>query len=88
MPRHPFANTHLGPLTTVGSTALGAHVIATAGSPAKLEICKQKGGADHVLDYTQKDWQKKVMELTNGKGVDVSPLPPFFPFPFPLPSPS
>jgi NADPH:quinone reductase-like Zn-dependent oxidoreductase len=48
---------------------LGGKVIATAGSEAKREVCKRLGGADHVVDYNNKDWPKEVMRLTGGKGV-------------------
>ncbi|KAG8680971.1 hypothetical protein FRC09_017846 [Ceratobasidium sp. 395] len=51
--------------------ALGARVIATAGTEEKLQVCKSLGGADEVLNYTKPGWQKRVLELTNGKGVDV-----------------
>lgn len=51
--------------------ALGATVIATAGSAEKLKICKERGGADYAVDYTDKNWPTKVKELTKGKGVDV-----------------
>jgi NADPH:quinone reductase-like Zn-dependent oxidoreductase len=51
--------------------ALGANVIAAAGSQAKLDICKKYGGADYCIDYTKKDWQKEVLKITGGKGVDV-----------------
>ena len=51
------------------ASALGAKVIATAGSLSKMEVCKKYGGADHAIDYTKKDWQKEVMKLTGGKGV-------------------
>lgn len=33
--------------------ALGAKVIATAGSPSKLDVAKRLGGADEVLNYRQ-----------------------------------
>lgn len=56
------------PLTLKSILALGAKVIATAGSPEKLEICKREGGADYVLDYTKDGWQKEVMKITGGKG--------------------
>lgn len=46
-------------------------MIATAGSAEKLKICKEKGGADYAIDYTDKNWPTKVKELTKGKGVDV-----------------
>jgi len=51
--------------------ALGAKVIAAAGSQTKLEICKQYGNADYVVDYTKKNWQKDILKITGGKGVDV-----------------
>jgi NADPH2:quinone reductase len=51
--------------------ALGATVIAAAGSATKLAVSKTYGGADHVVDYTKPGWQKTVLELTGGKGVDV-----------------
>ncbi|KAF8554743.1 NAD(P)-binding protein [Imleria badia] len=51
--------------------ALGARVIAAAGSHSKLDICKRYGGADYVVDYTTPEWQKQVLEITEGKGVDV-----------------
>lgn len=51
--------------------ALGAKVIATAGSAEKLRVCKEKGGADHALDYTKDGWQKEVLKITGGKGANV-----------------
>jgi NADPH2:quinone reductase len=29
------------------------------------------GGADFVVDYTQGGWQKEVLKITGGRGVDV-----------------
>ncbi len=49
--------------------ALGARVIATAGSQAKLEHCLAHG-ADVALDY-HGEWGDGVKEATGGKGVDV-----------------
>ncbi|KIK46929.1 hypothetical protein CY34DRAFT_75138 [Suillus luteus UH-Slu-Lm8-n1] len=51
--------------------ALGATVIAAAGSQAKLDICKTYGGADYTVNYTAQDWQKEVLRITSGRGVDV-----------------
>lgn len=48
--------------------ALGAKVIATAGSQDKLDVCK-KYGADELVNYRSDDWQKKVLQITGGKGV-------------------
>ena len=60
----------------VGSAAiqmardLGAHVIATAGSDAKLALCRELG-ADEVVDHREGSWGKAVKALTGGRGVDV-----------------
>lgn len=52
-------------------TALGANVVAAAGSPEKIEIAKRYGGADYGVNYSNPGWQKEVLALTKGKGVDV-----------------
>ncbi|KAH9485385.1 Quinone oxidoreductase-like protein 2-like protein [Psilocybe cubensis] len=51
--------------------ALGANVIAAAGSQAKIDIAKRVGGADHGVNYSVPGWQKEVLALTSGKGVNV-----------------
>jgi NADPH2:quinone reductase len=51
--------------------ALGAIVIAATGSPQKMEIAKRLGGADYAINYSKPGWQKKVLALTNERGVDV-----------------
>jgi NADPH2:quinone reductase len=51
--------------------ALGAKVIGAAGSEHKRQLVKHIGGADHSVDYTKPGWQKDVMTLTGGRGVDV-----------------
>lgn len=48
----------------------GARVIATAGGPEKLEICR-RCGADEVVDYRAEDFVGRVRDLTDGRGVDV-----------------
>lgn len=51
--------------------ALGATVIATAGSKRKLEVAKAYG-ADHCIDYNDPKWYEQVKALTpKQKGVDV-----------------
>jgi hypothetical protein len=71
-PRSPKSNSHTTTnLNASRVQALGAKVIAAAGSPEKMEVCLRYGGADFAVDYTKKDWQKDVLELTKGKGVDV-----------------
>jgi len=49
--------------------ALGAKVIATAGSEQKLEFCRRQGAA-HALDYRNPAWVDEVKQIT-GKGADV-----------------
>ena len=48
----------------------GARVMATAGTPEKLEKAVELG-ADHVIDYKQQDFGKVVRELTAKRGVDI-----------------
>ena len=50
--------------------ALGATVIATAGSDAKCEACLALG-ADHAINYKTQDFQAEALRLTDGRGVDV-----------------
>jgi NADPH2:quinone reductase len=54
-----------------GISALGAKVIAAAGSQAKLDAVKKYAGADYLIDYTKPGWQKEVLNITDGHGVDV-----------------
>jgi NADPH:quinone reductase-like Zn-dependent oxidoreductase len=52
------------------SRLMGADVIATSSSDAKLERAK-KMGASHGVNYkTTPDWDKAAVELTGGVGVD------------------
>ncbi len=48
----------------------GARVIATAGTPAKVELARS-AGADEVILYTAVDFAPEVKRLTGGRGVDV-----------------
>ena len=50
--------------------ALGARVIATAGSPEKVARCRELG-ADAAIDYRTEDFAARVGELTAGHGADV-----------------
>ena len=50
--------------------SLGCKVIGTVGSDEKISLAK-KNGCDEVINYSKEDFQKKVMELTDGKGVPV-----------------
>ena len=50
--------------------SLGLTVIGTVGSDEKIPLAK-KYGCDEVINYSKEDFSKKVMEITNGKGVSV-----------------
>lgn len=53
------------------AVAAGARVIATAGSPRKLALCKELG-ADVAIDYRTDDFVAAVLAATGGRGVDVA----------------
>jgi NADPH2:quinone reductase len=50
--------------------ALGARVIATAGSDEKCQACLTLG-ADHAINYKTHDFAEEVKTLTGGAGVNV-----------------
>ena len=50
--------------------AMGAKVLATAGSDEKCAACLALG-ADHAINYKTHDFQEEVKRLTAGQGVDV-----------------
>lgn len=50
--------------------ALGARVIAAAGSTEKCELARGFG-ADAAVDYSQPEWPRRVREATDGEGADL-----------------
>ena len=50
--------------------ALGLQLIGTAGSDEKCELAKANGAA-HVINYNKEDFEARVKDITNGKGVKV-----------------
>ena len=60
----------------VGSAAIqlgkaaGARVVATAGSDAKVALCRELG-ADLAVNYREGDFVQAVKEFTGGEGADV-----------------
>ncbi len=50
--------------------ALGARVAVTAGSPAKLEHCRELG-AEITINYRDEDFVERVREASDGAGADV-----------------
>lgn len=51
---------------------MGARVILTSSSDAKLERAKAMGADDTINYRTHSDWQDAVMDLTGGVGADVT----------------
>jgi NADPH:quinone reductase-like Zn-dependent oxidoreductase len=50
----------------------GATTILTSGSDEKLKRARALG-ADHTINYkTEPDWEKRVLEITGGRGVDLT----------------
>ena len=60
----------VGIIATQWAKALGATVIATAGSDNKVELARANG-CDHVINYHTEDFTERVNDITNGRGVDV-----------------
>lgn len=50
--------------------ARGAHVLATAGTPESMALCRELG-ADEVIDYLKEDVIARTRELSGGEGVQV-----------------
>ncbi|MEH7546564.1 MULTISPECIES: quinone oxidoreductase family protein [Bacillaceae] len=46
-------------------------VIATASSEEKLALAREMG-ADVLINYTEPDWDKQVLEETGGRGVNIA----------------
>ncbi len=59
-----------GVLAVQLARAAGARVLATAGSPEKLELVRELG-ADVAIDYRSEDFVEAALEATDGRGVDV-----------------
>jgi NADPH:quinone reductase len=60
----------VGVIATQWAKHLGATVIGTVGSPDKIEIAKAYG-CDHVINYRDEDFAKRVDELTGGAKCQV-----------------
>ncbi len=58
-------------LAAIGvARALGAHVVATAGTEAKRAALREMG-VEHVLNSRDLSWADEVHRITDGRGVDV-----------------
>jgi alcohol dehydrogenase len=67
-----FAQGPIGLCATAGARLMGAaRVIVVDALEERLAVA-QRLGADHVVDFRQRDPVEAIMELTNGRGVDVA----------------
>lgn len=60
----------LGIMAVQIAVAKGCRVLGTAGTAAKCAYA-QRHGANRCFDYSQHNWWKHVLEVTDGRGVDV-----------------
>ena len=60
----------IGTMAIQLGAALGAQVLATAGSARKLSLCRSLG-ADLAIDYREEDFVEEVRSVTDGRGADV-----------------
>ena len=60
----------IGTMAIQIARALGARVAVTAGSPGKLDACRDLG-ADILIDYKEEDFVEALKAATDGHGADV-----------------
>lgn len=60
----------LGVMAVQIAQALGARVIGVVGDAEKAKLVRSLGVED-VVGYNLPGWEQKVLDLTNGEGVDV-----------------
>jgi putative PIG3 family NAD(P)H quinone oxidoreductase len=60
----------IGTMAIQLAKALGARVACTAGSPAKLQRCRELG-ADLAISYPDEDFVEAISDFTGGSGADV-----------------
>ncbi len=67
-----FAQGPIGLCATAGAKLMGAStIIAVDRLPERLAMAKRLG-ADHLVDFSKGEPAKQILELTDGRGVDVA----------------
>lgn len=61
----------LGQIVTRWAKRLGAHVVGTVGSAAKIEQARA-AGADEVLLHGEADWVERTRDIADGTGVHLA----------------
>lgn len=64
------AGSGVGSIAIQVAKLLGARVITTASTDAKLARARELG-ADETVNYTKDDWPREIRKLTERRGVDV-----------------
>jgi putative PIG3 family NAD(P)H quinone oxidoreductase len=60
----------IGTMAIQVAKQLGARVAVTAGSPGKLDACRDLG-ADVLVNYKEQDFVEEIRSVTDGRGADV-----------------
>jgi NADPH2:quinone reductase len=60
----------VGLLLTQMAKSLGARVIATVSTEEKAKLASE-AGADHVINYVEKDFEEEVNKISGGEGIQV-----------------
>lgn len=67
-----FAQGPIGLCATVGARLSGASTIISVDAvPTRMEMSRRLG-ADHCINFSERDPVEEIMRLTNGRGVDVA----------------
>ncbi|GAC1615234.1 MAG: NAD(P)-dependent alcohol dehydrogenase [Ktedonobacteraceae bacterium] len=67
-----FAQGAVGLMATVGSKLRGAGLIIAVESVPKRQELARSYGADVIVDFTKEDAVQRILELTQGRGVDAA----------------
>lgn len=67
-----FAQGGVGLMATIGSKLRGAGLIIAVESVPKRQELARSYGADVIVDFTKEDAVQRILELTQGRGVDAA----------------